>query len=402
MSIYKYRIKSLKSEEGTESGLVEASSKEQAASILEDKGFVVLFLEKKKKGLANIEDFLTRIKIKDLVIFSRQLSILISAEVPLVRALRNVVEQTPNPRLKKIIYKIAGEVEGGIRLSEALENYPKVFNDFFINIVRSGEVSGRLNEVLKYLADQLEKDYDLRGKIKGAMIYPLFVFGSLLVIGILMMIFVIPRLTAMLIETGATLPLATRGIIGISNFFVNFWWLAVLFVALIVAGFYMVSRSEKGKRYLDLFKLKLPIFGKIYSYMAIIRLCTGMNTLLKGGVDIVESLTISSGMMNNVIYKDLILETKKTVEDGGEIGEVFYKSPHVPKMVSQMLDTGEETGKVESVLKKISQFYTRELNNIIRNLMSLLEPFIMIVLGVAVGVMIVAIIMPMYEVSSNM
>ncbi|MBI5077113.1 type II secretion system F family protein [Candidatus Falkowbacteria bacterium] len=401
MPQYIYRAKKAETNELI-TGAVEAETEGLAAEILEEKGFRVLFLEEKKRSWAQLEIIIAGIKQKELVIFSRQLSILISAEVPLVEALRDVVNQTKNKKLKQTIAAVAAEVEGGVKFSDSLARYPDVFDDFFLNIIRSGELSGRLQEVLLYLADQMEKDYDLRSKIKGAMIYPIFVLASLVGIGVLMMMFVVPKLTDMLVQTGAQLPLATRIIKGTSDFLLGYWWLLIIFLAGAIIGSRFILKTADGRRAMDKFKLQLPVFGKLFHFMAIIKFSRSLRTLMLGGVDIVGGLEVVSKMMGNVVYENLVQETKKYVEGGGNLGDIFAKTEQVPKMLSQMLSTGEETGRIEPVLDKLSEFYTREVNNIVGNLMSLLEPFIMIVLGVAVAIMIMAIILPMYQISSGM
>jgi type IV pilus assembly protein PilC len=399
--LFFYRAKKDKNADLVE-GAVEAETESIAADILEEKGLRVLSLEEKKQSWAQLEIIIAGVKAKELVVFSRQLSILISAEVPLVEALRDVVGQTKSKKLKQTIAAVAGEVEGGIKFSDALAHYPKIFDGFIVNIVRSGELSGRLKDVLLYLADQLEKDYDLKSKIRGAMIYPTFVFASLIGIGVLMMMFVVPKLTEMLVQTGARLPLATRIIKGTSDFLVGYWWLICLAVAALAIVAYFIVRTAEGKRIIDNAKLRLPVFGKLFHFMAIIKFSRSLRTLMLGGMDIVSGLDIVAGMMGNVVYENLVNETRKYVEGGGHLGDIFNRADKVPKMLSQMLSTGEETGRVEPVLEKLSQFYSREVDNIVRNLMSLLEPFIMIVLGVAVAIMIMAIILPMYQISTSM
>jgi type IV pilus assembly protein PilC len=401
MALYNYRVKK-RDEDDLMEGLVEADSESMAVDILEEKGYFVLYLEPKKRGFASLKLTLGGVSAKDLVIFSRQLSILISAGVAVVDALQDVVAQTKNVKLKKAILKVSSEVEGGVKFSEALSHYPKVFDSFFINIIKSGEVSGRLQEVLIYLADQLEKDYDLKSKIKGALIYPAFVVGSLVVIGVLVMMFVVPKLTDMLTQTGAELPFTTRMLMGLSDFFLGFWWLVLIFlVGFGVAGYFIV-KSPRGRAIIDNIKLHLPVFGKMFNSIAVIKFTRSLKTLSLGGVDLVQGLEITAEMVGNTVYRGLILETKEVVEGGGSIGEVFSNNKNVPKMLPQMLETGEDTGRIDDVLTKISEFYTREVNNLIANMMSLLEPFIMITLGVAVGLMITAVIMPMYEISTNM
>ncbi|MBU1132567.1 type II secretion system F family protein [Patescibacteria group bacterium] len=400
MPIYNFRAKKVDEEEFIE-GSVEAESESLASEILEERGLIVLSIEQKKKNLFEL-DFLERVNTKDLVIFARQLSVMISAQVPLVQSLKDIVKQDINKKLKRVVAEVATEVEGGIKFSEALARHSKFFDNFFVNIVRSGESSGRLEEVLMYLADQLEKDYEMKGKIKGAMIYPAFIVSGMMVLGIFVMVFIIPKMTEMLAQTGAELPLSTRILKGLSDFLVQYGWMLLMFAIIFAVIARMVIKTESGRRSVDLLKLNLPIFGKLNQYILVIRFVRGLRTLLLGGVDIVEALNITAALVDNLIYRDLILEAVSVIEDGGSMSETFEKSKYVPKIVSQMLRTGEETGKVDMVLEKISQFYSREVDSLIGNLMALMEPIIMVVLGVAVGVMIAAVVMPMYQVSTNM
>jgi type IV pilus assembly protein PilC len=277
-----------------------------------------------------------------------------------------------------------------------------VFDNFFINIIRSGETSGRLEEVLLYLADQLEKDYELKAKIKGAMIYPAFIVSGMIGLGIFMMIFIVPKLTEMLVQSGAELPLATKILKGSSDFLLVYGWILLV---IIIAGVFIGRawlKTDTGEKVFDRFKLKLPIFGNLFKYILIINFCQGLRTLILGGIDLVESLKISSAIMDNRVYKDLILQAVHDVEEGGNISTTFEKTNDVPKIVPQMIKTGEETGKLEMVLEKVGQFYRREVDNLVANMMSLMEPIIMVLLGGAVGLMVAAIIMPMYQVSTNM
>ena len=398
--LYKYRAKKTKTGELVD-GLVEAETETVGSSMLEEQGLTVLFLERKKKGLSDLNIQFDKIKAKDLVIFSRQLSVLISAEVRLVQALNDIAKQTENPKLKKIVLEIAHDTENGVRFSDALSSYPKIFDNYFVNIIKSGEASGRLQEVLLNLADQLEKDYDLRAKIKGAMLYPAFIVSALVVIGTLMMIFVVPKMTEMLIESGTALPLPTRILIGISDFFIGFWWLAISMVIGLALLIKYIFKTYQGKKIFDIMSLKMPVFGRLFQYINVVRFSNGFKTLTLGGVEIVKSLEISALMIDNIVYKEAILKAKDNVEEGGDISTSFDKSDQIPKMLSQMLATGENTGKMEDVLEKLSSFYTKEIDNLLKNIMSLIEPIIMVLLGVAVGLLFVSIIMPMYEMTMN-
>ncbi|MDD4610863.1 MAG: type II secretion system F family protein [Patescibacteria group bacterium] len=399
MPIFKYKASD--SEKNLVAGLVEAPTESLAAEILRDNNLEVIYLgpDKGKKINLNISLF-NRIKTKDLVIFSRQFSVMVSANVAIVQALGIVAEQTENEKLKSVITEISDEVDGGARLSEAMSKKSKVFSEFFVSVIKSGETSGKLDEVLNYLADEMEKDFDMMSKIKGAMIYPIFLFCTLVVVGALMMIKVIPQLTAVMIESGAPLPMATKILIGISDFLVSYWWLFLIILVAAVVGFRFYAKTISGKRTIDHLKLKLPLFGNLLKNIYLVRFSRSMHTLILGGVTISKSLEVAADVVDNEIYKELIIETLKEVENGNTISGVFAASPEVPKMVSQMLSVGEKTGKLDLVLAKVTDFYTRDINNTVNNLMSLMEPVIMVIMGIAVAVMVAAIILPMYNMAS--
>ena len=399
MKVFKY--KALNSDKKVVSGLVEADSDSAAASLLTDKGLSIISLEEQaeKKGF-NVT-LLDKISIKDIVIFTRQFSVMISANVALVQAFKILINQIDNPRLKIIVSELADEVDGGARLSDALAKRPKVFSNFYVSVVRSGETSGKLDEVLEYLADEMERDYDMNSKIKGAMLYPAFIICGLSVVGVLMIVFVVPKLTGIIEESGGELPLATRILIGTSDFMRAYWWLILIALGGFLAGFRSFIKIPKGRELFDLFKLKLPIFGKLLQRIYLVRFTRSMNTLIKGGVGITQGLEISADIIGNQIYRQLILKTIKEVEDGNSISNIFAESPVIPHMVAQMMAVGEKTGKLDMVLEKITDFYSREINNIVANLMTLMEPIIMVIIGVAVGVMVAAVLLPMYNMANS-
>jgi type IV pilus assembly protein PilC len=399
MSIFKY--KAVSKDGKAISGLVEAPSEKIASDILKEKELEIISLVEKKGGLSKISFTINRIKARDIVIFSRQFSVLISANVALVQALRLLITQTPNPKLKAIIGEVADEVDGGARLSDALAAWPEVFSGFYVNVIRSGETSGKLDEVLNYLADELEKDYDMISKIRGAMIYPAFVFFGLGGVGVLMMVVVVPKLTDIMEETGGQLPLATRILIATSHFLRDYWWLILIFLIGLAASIKFIVRLPVGKRIVDIIILKIPIFGKLFQRIYLVRFTRSLQTLLTGGVNISKALAITSEVVSNQVYRDLILKTKKEVEDGSSITSVFATSKEIPKMVTQMMSIGEKTGRLSSILGSISKFFSREIDNVMTNLMTLMEPIIMVVMGVAVGIMVAAVIMPMYNMASQ-
>lgn len=400
MPLFKY--KALDRHRKTITGMVEAANKEIAADILVDKGLSVLTVEKKRViDTSKILAIFNRVKIKDLVIFSRQLSVLVSANLPIIKSLQVLKEQTSNPYFQKVISNIVEEIEGGEKLSKAFAKYPDVFSAFYISMVRSGETSGKLDEILNYLADQQEKDYDLTSKIKGAMIYPAFIMSGLVVVGAVMMIFVVPKLTAILEESGGELPLTTRMLIGMSNALKNYWWAFILVIFVLFGIFKYYTKTETGRKQWDYIKLRLPVFGPLFQKIALVRFTRGFATLLIGGVTISQSLEITADIVGNDVYKRIILETMKEVENGKSIATVFLRSKVVPKMISQLMVMGEETGKLDDILLRMSDFYAREVDNMVSNLVTLIEPLIMVLMGVAVGGLVTAIIMPMYNLASQ-
>lgn len=383
------------------SGLAEAETENAAIELLKEKGLeiVSLYETNMDTGVGNF--MFGRVSAKELVAFSRQFSVLISANVALVQSLKLLIEQTNNVKLKMAISEIADDIDEGERLSGALAKKPEIFSKFYVNVVKSGETSGKLDEVLNYLADELEKDYDMNSKIRGAMIYPIFVFCGLGAVGIIMMVFVVPKLTAVITESGGELPIPTKVLIAISDFLQSFWWLVIAGIAGAGFGLKFLTKIPQAKLTIDKLMLRLPIFGKLFQRIYLVRFSRSLYTLLIGGVNISKALAIVAEVVDNRVYKDLILQTKKEIEDGNSISSAFTNSKEVPNMVSQMMSIGEKTGKLDVILSRITDFYTREINNIIANLMTLMEPIIMVVMGVGVGIMVAAIILPMYNMASN-
>lgn len=402
MAFFSYKAKN--KEDQMISGKVEAIDEKEAISILKDKQYNIVSIQEISDAdnfLNKINIALARVKPKDIVSFSRQFAVLISANVSLVQSLKMMIGQTDNLKLKSVIAEIADEVDGGEKFSECLGKRPDVFSNFYVNVVGSGESSGKLDDVLNYLADELEKDYDMNAKIKGAMIYPAFVMIMMTVVGVVMMIFVVPKLTDMLSETGAELPIATKLLIAVSDFLVSYWYLLVAILLGIFAGIRYSYKTTLGKNILDRILLYMPIFGGLLQKIYIVRFTRSLQTLIVGGVTISRGLEISASVVDNAVYAGIIRETKKEVEDGNSIVTVFSTRKEIPNMLSQMMKVGEKTGRMDLVLEKITLFYSREINNIVSNLMTIMEPVIMVIMGLGVGVMVAAIILPMYQMATS-
>lgn len=385
------------------SGVVEADNEASALVLVKDEGLKPVSVTERRLAPWQVNlDFLQRVTSKDLVIMSRQLSVMVDATLPLVEALHILVKQTRNPKLKKVVSDVADDVEGGARLSLAFSKYPKLFSKFYISIIRSGETSGQLAEVLNYLADQMEKDYDLKSKIRGAMIYPAFILSGIFVVGMVMMIYVVPNLTNILKEANVELPIATRILIGLSDWLVNFWWLMIIMIIGAVVGLRFALKRKVVRYWFDYVKLYIPVIGKLLRQMYVVRITQSLSTLSAGKVPLADALAVVKDIVGNAVYEDLITETMREVRDGNSISTVFIRTSHVPDMMTQMLSVGEETGRLDDILERLTNFYSREIDNLVRNLVTLIEPIVMIMMGLAVGVMVAAIILPMYTLSTSL
>ena len=400
MAIFNYKAKD---ENRVISGTVEAISKDIAADILNERGLLIISILKQNRiSLAEnlYSRFFRKIKNRDIVLFMHQLSVLISAELPIVQALRILEKQTESKILKKIILEIADDVEGGGKLSQAFSNHPQMFNNFFVKMIASGETSGRLEETFVFLADQQEKNYLLGKKIKNAMVYPAFIITTLFTVGVIMLVFVVPKITVMFTEANVDLPFATKVLMWTSNAMSNFWWLLILLVAVFLYVFNMYKGTYSGKKIIDSISLRLPVVGDILKKYYLTQFSRSFYTLIVGGVEVSAALNSSREVIGNVLYKELIGITIKEVEDGNTIASVFSRSSLVPTMYAQMVNVGEKTGKLSVILEKIIKFYTGEIEDSVKNAMTLFEPMVMIIIGIAVGFLIAAIIMPMYNLST--
>lgn len=396
----KYKYIALNNKEEI-SGLVEAADEAQAQKLILEQGYKLISLRQIiKKGTEINLNFLNRVKNKDLVLFYRSLSLMISANVPIVKSLRIIAAQVSNPRFKKILNQLTDDVNEGMRFSDALKKHPKVFKNFFIYMIRSGEESGKFEEVLLYLAEQQEKDYEFRSKIKGALSYPIFIFSALIIGGAIMMTFVVPKMVKVLTESNIELPLMTKILISSSNFMRQRWYFIIILLAGLVVGLKLFLKSGFGQRLFETVLLKIPKFGSdLVQKIYLVRLARSLNLLLVGGVPLTQALRVTADAVGNSLYKDMLSKTAIEVEDGNPICSVWAKSPLIPTMFSQFVSIGEETGRVDEVLAKIGDFYMREVNVIVENFSKLLEPIIMLVMGGAVGFLVISIMLPMFKMS---
>jgi type II secretory pathway component PulF len=327
-------------------GLVTATNQTKAEQLLTDNGLVIISLAEQKESLLfKLDVFSNRVSYKDLVLFSRQFSTLVAARVPIVQALRILESQVSSKGLATITRNLVQSVESGESLSLALAKHPKVFGNIYVSLVRSGEASGQVAESLSYLADQLEKDYDLRSKVKTAMTYPAFVLSALLVVGVLMFKFVLPNLVSVLKEQNAELPLVSKILIRFTDFFEVYWWVVLLGLAGIAAGIRFYIQSTNGRYMWDRYKMKIPVLGQVLERIYLARFSRNLATLMSGGIPIIKALQIISEIINNVIYRDILLEAAQQVTNGKSISDSLARHREFPPLVTQMVRVGEETAQ---------------------------------------------------------
>ena len=400
-----YTAKSYKGQ--TKSGEASVKTEKELVEQLRTEGFVLTsskILDKEKGGKMKV-DFLDRffgLPLKEKMLFAKNLSIMISSGLPLAKAVKNIAAQTRNKKFIKILEKIQGDLQAGSSLADSLAKYPKVFNELFVNMINVGEASGNLDEVLSILSLQLEKENEIIRKVKGAMIYPAVILVAMIGVGILMMIYVVPQITAVFSDMEVTLPPTTQFIISTSNFLRNHLILFFLIVGVILAGIKFFIGTESGKKLTGMMMLNVPILKNIAMKLNCARFCRIYSSLLKSGVSVVESLKILSRTLTNYYYKQALEEASQSIQKGIPLSTIIYKKDKVfPILVPQMIEVGEETGKTGSILMNLAEFYEEEVDQITKNLSSIIEPVLMLIIGSAVGFFAISILQPMYGVLEN-
>ncbi len=395
---YKYQARS--KDGAIESGVIEASSKESASDILSRYNIFVTSLEEEKSGFFNSKDisFFNKVSAKDLAIFSRQLSVMVESRVPVVQSLVGLSEQTKNQSFKGKIIRISQLVDEGNPLSEAFSAYPEIFNAFYINLIKSGEASGKISETLSYLSSHLEREADINSQIKGAMIYPIFVISVLVVVMGIVMFVVMPKLVDLIKESLSEPPLSTMIMLGFYGFLSNFWWLiAIIFIGFIVFIYYYL-KTPNGKKNIDIYSLKIPLIGKFFQKTYIVRFVENLSTLISAGLSITSALKISKDAVENYIYKEIISDVERGVLEGMRMSAVLKKYPeYMSPFVVQMVQVGEDTGKLDKNLMEIVNFYQKEIKRDVDTFTALLEPILIIFLGICVAFLAVSVLSPLYS-----
>lgn len=380
-------------------GTIEAPSQEIAVSSLQRRSLIISAIEStEKRSLLNFDlSFLGRVSNKDVVIFSRQVATLFEAQVSALRAFRLLATEVDNKQFAVVLSTVGDDIQGGSSLSKALARHPRVFSSFYVNMVRSGEESGKLSETFVYLADYLDRSYELVSKAENALIYPAFVITVFFGVMALMLALVIPKITAVLIDSGQEIPFYTKIVIGLSNFIVHYG--LFLLVALVAGGFYLfqLRKTARGKFIFDSLKLSLPYIGDLYKKLYLSRIADNFSTMLLSGIPVVEALEITSSVVDNAVYTTILTKVGADVKGGVSISDSLAKHSEIPSIMVAMTKVGEETGELSKMLTTLAKFYNREVTNAVDTLVGLIEPIMIVLLGVGVGTLLAAVLIPIYN-----
>ena len=381
-------------------GIIDAPSQDAAINILHTKQLVVLSLVPYKKDIfsKDLNQVLSRIATKDVVVFTRQLSTLIEADMPLAEGLRTLSQQVEKPGLKKIVAEVAAAVEGGSSLSAALAAHSKIFSPFYIKLVQAGEVTGKLESSLLYLADYMERSQSINSKIRGALVYPAFVVSALVIVGLIMAVYVLPQLLGVFKDSGITdLPLSTRVLMATTTFFNNYIY--YILAILIIGGtwLYRFLKTPSGKAFRDNLLVTTPGLGTVVQNLYLARIAESLSTLIKSGISILDAIKITADLVGNENYRLIMNAAEENVRSGGSISEILMRHKEMPPLFSSMVAIGERTGKLDYMLEHISKFYKSESDTAIGSITQLIEPILVLVLGFAVAVLVSSILLPIYS-----
>jgi type IV pilus assembly protein PilC len=389
----------------TTEGRSDAADKSDLVKTLKSRGLTVIFAREEKKSEWNMKKFnliVARVKLREKIVFARNLSSMIEAGISLSRALEILERQTKNPKLQDVLQSVSEDIKNGGTLSEGMKKFPNVFSQLFVAMVHAGEESGQLVETLGVVGKQLEQNYTLRKKIKSAMMYPSIVLFAMLIIGILMFIYVVPTLTSTFKEFDIELPMSTKIIMGLSDFLVAHTISAIGILAALFAGVYFGLKTKTGQRVSDFLVLRIPIISGIVKQYNSAQTARTLSSLFSSGVSVVEALTITEEVLQNSYYKAVLVKAQDVVQKGVPLSSVFAENERIyPALVGEMMMVGEETGKLSDMLEKIAVFYEEEVDTVTKDLSTVIEPFLMLFIASGVGFFAVSMITPMYKLTAS-
>lgn len=383
-------------------GNMEAKDAGAVTDILHDRGLIVVSI---KEAFALDLERLAEINIggvpmKEKVIFMRQMSTMVGAGLPLARALEIMVQQTSNPMFKRVLKEVLAAIQSGKTLANSFREQSEVFDPITLNLIEAGEESGNLEIILERLATELEESKSLGDKLRSAMIYPIIILVIIIVVMVLMMLVLVPSMAQIYGDFGAELPMVTRILMGMSDFFIKYWWAILVVLAVVFIGMKYYLDTAKGKRNFDKITLKIPVIGGIISKMQLSQFTRILALLLGSGLSIIKALELTAQSLTNEMFRDTVMAAKEEVEKGGALAIPIARSEYFPLLVSSMIAVGEETGEIDAVLEKVSQYYKDEVDVATSNMSSILEPVFLVIMGLAVGFIALAVYMPMFQLSS--
>lgn len=384
-------------------GTVDASSRDTAISAIQHRGLIVLSVRdgEAKKSILELSFFEKGVAMKDVVIMSRQISTLFEAQVSALKAFNLLATNTENKALVKVLTNVSDDISSGISISGALAKHPEAFSDFYINMVKSGEESGKLTQTFSYLADYLDRQYQLTSKTKNALVYPAFVIAVFILVMAMMFVFIVPRLAVIIKESGQEIPFSTKIVLGISDLLVNYGLFVLIAIAGAIAYLYKLSRTESGKTYLDRLKTTIPVIKNIYTKLYLSRISDNMDTMLSSGIPITRAIELTGNVVGNRVYENILKNVTEEVKSGSSFSDALARYPEIPPIMSGMVRVGEESGSVGNILKTLGHFYGREVNDAVDTLVGLIEPLMIVGLGLGVGLLLTSVLMPIYNVAGG-
>ena len=384
-------------------GSVDAASKDSAIAAVQRRGLIITSIveENKNNGFLNLSIFQKKISMKNVVIMSRQISTLFEAQVSALKAFNLLASNTENPALVKVLEAVSVDIQSGLSISGALDKHPEVFSDFYVNMVKSGEESGKLTQVFSYLADYLDRQYQLTSKTKNALIYPGFVMGVFVIVMIMMFVFIVPRLAVMIKESGQVVPVSTAIVMWVSDMLLRYGLFILAAFIIFAIYVYRFSKTAVGEKYLDNLKIKAPVFKNIYTKLYFSRIADNMDTMLSSGIPIVRSIELTANVIGNRVFEDILKDSIEAVKGGSSFSDALAKHPEIPPIMSGMIRVGEETGSMGSILKTLGHFYNREVNDAVDTMVSLIEPLMIVALGLGVGLLLTSVLSPIYNIAGG-
>ncbi len=398
-----YAYKAIDTTGEKKEGTIDAIGLDVAINALQKRGLVLSGIKPvdEDKSFRSKIKFLNRVSNKEVVILSRQMATLFDAQVSALQIFKLLSSEMTNAVLRHALTEVSDDLQGGSNISKALSKHPDIFSDFYVNMVRAGEESGKLNDTFNYLADHLDRTYEVTSKARNALIYPAFVIITFIGVMVLMFTIVIPKISVILVESGQEIPIYTKIVLAVSNFFVNFWIFILL--GLVVGGFILIRyiNTPTGRLAFSSFKLKVPYVGDLYRKLYLSRIADNMSTMISSGISMVRSIEITASIVGNDIYERILTDSLQAVKGGSSFSTSLSQYQEIPTIMTTMIKVGEETGELGTIMDTMAKFYRREVTNAVDTLVGLIEPIMIVTLGVGVGILLAAVLMPIYNVAGS-